>query len=294
MKLPYRVDKVIVPPIKIQGIKTKLVNFILGNIRWEGKGYWIEPFLGSGVVVFNLNPEKAILNDNNPYIIEFYKSIYEDKLSVKEIENYLYKEGEKLSLLGASYYYEVRDRFNKNKNILDFLFLNRTCYNGLIRFNKNGEFNAPFCKKPEIFKKSYISKLVNKIRKIKEIMQNRKWIFYNKDWKDVIVLARAEDFVYLDPPYIGRHTNYYDGWTKEDAFELADFMFKLPCGFAISMWKMYESKVNPYIEYYKTGTVEKTFSYTYRIGPQEKFRNKVLESLLIKTGWHIPEQNFLV
>ncbi|MGB9738314.1 DNA adenine methylase [Chloroflexus sp.] len=75
--LPRTVKQVIVPPLKCQGIKTKLVQFILSNISWNGKGRWIEPFLGSGVVLFNVQLGRALLNDVNPHIIRLSQIIYE-------------------------------------------------------------------------------------------------------------------------------------------------------------------------------------------------------------------------
>lgn len=61
----------LVPPIKCQGIKTKLVPFIQDTLDWDGNGTWYEPFLGSGVVLFNIQPERAIVSDRNEYIIHF-------------------------------------------------------------------------------------------------------------------------------------------------------------------------------------------------------------------------------
>ena len=67
--------KVHVPPIKSQGIKTKLVQWIKSIIPKDFKGVWIEPFMGTGVVAFNIIPKKAILGDTNPHLINFYNSI---------------------------------------------------------------------------------------------------------------------------------------------------------------------------------------------------------------------------
>jgi DNA adenine methylase len=72
-KLPTIISKISVPPIKCQGIKTKLIPFIAENIEWNGKGKWIEPFLGSGVVLFNIQPDIALISDTNKHIIELYK-----------------------------------------------------------------------------------------------------------------------------------------------------------------------------------------------------------------------------
>src|SRR5579871_3905387 len=63
------------PPIKSQGIKTRLVPFILGNIKWDGRGRWIEPFLGSGSVLFNARPHRAFVSDTNTVIINLYRAI---------------------------------------------------------------------------------------------------------------------------------------------------------------------------------------------------------------------------
>ena len=67
-------DKIFVPPIKIQGKKTKLVSFILENLPEDAFEVWIEPFMGSGVVGFNAQPRKAIFADSNPHIINFYSA----------------------------------------------------------------------------------------------------------------------------------------------------------------------------------------------------------------------------
>ena len=71
--------KVIIPPIKSQGIKTKLIPWIM-DLAPKVQGKWIEPFLGTGVVAFNSGYKKAILNDTNPHIINFYKGIQQKKL----------------------------------------------------------------------------------------------------------------------------------------------------------------------------------------------------------------------
>ncbi|MFQ5651644.1 MAG: DNA adenine methylase, partial [bacterium] len=75
--LPRHIGKVVVPPLKCQGIKTKLVSFIATTVKWHGQGKWIEPFLGSGVVLFNINPERALVSDTNKHIIQFYRDIQE-------------------------------------------------------------------------------------------------------------------------------------------------------------------------------------------------------------------------
>src|SRR5207247_7692486 len=138
------VKKVHVPPLKCKGIKTKLVPFIAKNIHWGGEGRWIEPFLGSGVVAFNLAPKRAKLTDTNKHIINLYRAIQESCVTEGVVRERLSEMGALLRQRGESYFYEVRDRFNTSADPLDLLFLNRSCFNGVMRFNAKGRYNLPF------------------------------------------------------------------------------------------------------------------------------------------------------
>ena len=119
-----------VPPIKCQGIKTKLVPLIQQVISWDREGYWIEPFMGSGVVGFNVLPKRAIFSDRNPHIINFYNAIKSQEITPERTRIFLETEGRKLEEKGADHYYAVRERFNEHHAPLDFLFLNRAGFNG--------------------------------------------------------------------------------------------------------------------------------------------------------------------
>lgn len=277
-----------VPPIKCQGIKSKLVRFIMANVRWDGRGRWIEPFLGSGVVLFNVQPERALVNDLNPHIIALYQKIYGGALSSEMAKAHLTQEGHKLLCQGESYYYSVRDRFNQTGDPLDFLFLNRSCFNGVMRFNSQGKFNVPFCRKPDRFRPAYVTKIANQIRAIYKIMLGKEWEFRAGDWRACLADARQGDFVYLDPPYIGRHTDYYDQWSEHDAAELAQAAMALPCGFALSMWKQNKYRVNAHLAQYWGGAVERTIAHFYHVGSTEDLRHSMEEALLIKPGYEAP------
>ncbi len=141
-------SKVLVPPIKCQGIKTKIVPFIKEKLEWDGAGIWIEPFVGTGVVAFNIAPQRAYLCDKNQYIIALYQGIQNGTITSHIVQEFLEFHGEKLRQQGAVYYKEMRDKFNENGDPLHFLFLNRSDFNGMIRFNRHGKFNVPFCQKP--------------------------------------------------------------------------------------------------------------------------------------------------
>lgn len=283
-ELPRKVRSIIVPPVKCQGIKTKLVRFIFSNIRWNGQGRWIEPFLGSGVVVFNVQPERALVNDVNPHIVTLYRAIYEGELTPPMVREHLTNEGKKLLHDGEDYYYLVRERFNSTPNSLDFIFLNRSCFNGVMRFNQKGGFNVPFCRKPERFRSALVTKIVNQVAEIQKIMRGKKWEFRIGDWRDCLNAVAPDDFVYLDPPYIGRHTDYYEHWSEQNAIDLASVVQALPCGFAMSMWKENKYRSNDHVPQYWHEAIQRTFTHFYHVGSTENLRNSMEEVLLIKPG----------
>ncbi len=277
----------VIPPIKCQGIKSKLVGFILENVQWNGRGRWVEPFLGSGVVLFSVQPKRAVASDINPHIIAFYQQIYNGSLTPAMVREHLTREGKQLLAEGEAYYYEVRNRFNKKANPLDFLFLSRACFNGVMRFNKKGEFNVPFCRKPDRFRQAYVTKIVNQVGDLCKIMKDKEWEFRIGDWREFLTGLRKDDFVYLDPPYIGRHTDYYNQWSEGDAEDLARIAQALPCGFALSMWKENKYRSNPYLALWN-GVEQRTINHFYHVGSTENLRNSMEEALLIKQGHETP------
>jgi DNA adenine methylase len=105
-----------------------------------------------------------------------------------------------------------------------------------MRFNSRGCFNVPFCRKPDRFRSAYITKIANQVRAVQDVMRDHDWTFISGDWRDCLSHARPGDFVYLDPPYIGRHTGYYNQWNEDEAAALAEMAQALPCGIALSMW----------------------------------------------------------
>jgi len=286
--LPRLVHRVLVPPLKCQGIKTKLVPFILANIRWDGRGRWIEPFLGSGVVLLNVAPDRALACDINPHIVALYRGILKGRVTPQAVGAHLTAEGERLMALGEDHYYRIRERFNETADPLDFTLLNRACFNGVMRFNKKGEFNVPFCRKLERFQQAYVTKIVNQVAALRDIMTGKDWHFQAADWREALSNVDEGDFVYLDPPYIGRHTDYYSQWSEREAVELARATRLLPCGFAVSMWKENRYRSNDHLARHWQGMVEKTVSHFYHVGSTEDLRNAMVEALCIKPGYEAP------
>lgn len=284
LHLPCTIDHVRVPPIKCQGIKTKLVPFICGQIHWieQPHSRWIEPFLGSGVVAFNLAPQRALLTDTNQHIVRFYQAIQAGKIDRDSARSFLTQQGAQLASLGEQHYYAVRDRFNQSGSPLDFLFLNRACFNGLIRFNRKGEFNVPFCRKPHRFSQSYVTKITNQIHWVAGQMAHKQWEFRVADWQEILGEAQPQDFVYLDPPYIGRHTDYFNRWNEADAEQLAIAAQTLPCSFALSMWLENQHRKNVHLEQCWAGLEMRVCQHFYHIGSQQNWRGSMSEALLIK------------
>lgn len=273
--------KVHVPPIKCQGIKTKLVDWIKRSIEWDGQGVWIEPFTGSGVVGFNFLPKQAIFSDSNPHIIRFYDAINRTEVTPGRTRQFLETEGAKLAAYGADYYYEVRERFNQKHEPLDFLFLNRSCFNGVIRFNRKGEFNVPFGHKPQRFSPAYITKIVNQIAFVADGMQMCEWRFVHQDFQAALAAATQHDHIYCDPPYIGRHVDYFNSWDENQEKLLFQTLKNSPAQFVLSTWYSNQHRENSYIHSLWNNFYILTREHFYHVGARETNRKPMLEALIL-------------
>ncbi|EKR74144.1 MULTISPECIES: DNA adenine methylase [Leptospira] len=273
--------KAIVPPIKSQGIKTKLIPWI-NDLAPLFSGRWIEPFMGTGVVGFSFQPKKAVLNDINPHLINFYKSIQSGIISPSTVKEFLIFEGNLLSNAardGYDHYIEIRERFNKSFDPLDFLFLSRAGFNGMIRFNRKGKWNIPFCKKPNRFAQSYVTKIVNQVSNVKQII-NENWEFLNVDFSKVIESATEEDLIYCDPPYLGRYVDYYNGWTIDDEERLFSLLSETKAKFILSTWHHNNYRKNEAIELFWNKFNLVTRDHFYHSGAKEENRNSIVEALV--------------
>ena len=273
--------KVITPPIKSQGIKTKLVPWIR-EILPNKNGTWIEPFLGTGVVAFNMGFEKAALNDINPHIIHLYKEIQNKKITPQIVRQYLEEEGGKLRKSGDNGYDHfrfIRDRFNESPNSLDFIFLSRAGFNGMMRFNKKGQWNIPFCKKPERFAQAYITKIVNQVTRVSHAIKP-KWEFHNKEFSKIIPLAKKGDLIYCDPPYYGRYVDYYNGWTHEDEELLFNQLSETDANFILSTWHHNDYRENEMIGKFWNKFNIITKDHFYHSGGKIENRRSIVEALV--------------
>lgn len=273
--------KIFVPPIKCQGIKTKLVNWIIEAVELDNNTRWVEPFTGSGVVGFNVRPRQALFSDINPHIINFYNALKNGQITVAGAKSFLEKEGDLLSKKGQEHYYEIRERFNKRGDPFDFLFLSRASFNGVIRFNRKGLYNVPFGHKHQRFSKAYITKIVNQIDYVIKALSQYDWTFVCADFRAVIANANANDFIYCDPPYIGRHTDYFNNWSEGEEQSLYDSLITTPTKFILSTWHSNRYRTNPVLEKYASNFTILTRQHFYHVGASEKNRHPMLEAIVL-------------
>jgi len=156
---------------------------------------FIEPFLGSGAVFFSLQPNKSILSDINEDLIETYQAVKYYASEVQELlENY-HKNHSK------EYYYEMRA--SKPNSLVckaaRFIYLNRTCWNGLYRVNLKGKFNVPIGTKKNVILDS------DDFHNVANLLANSDII--SCDFEATIDRAEANDLVFIDPPYTVKHNN---------------------------------------------------------------------------------------
>ena len=280
--------KVIVPPIKSQGIKTKLVPWINDLILQSGidleNATWIEPFFGTGVVGLNA-PIKGnhIVGDSNPHLINLYNGIKDGNVTQFNMRAYLEHESKMLETAdenGYAYYREVKNRFNREHSPFDFIFLSRAGFNGMMRFNKRGEWNIPFCKKPNRFAPAYVSKICNQIASAEKVIHKGNWQFLNQNFLDTINMAQEGDIIYCDPPYFGRYVDYYNGWTEEDEETLYNALVNTPAHFILSTWHHNEFRENDMMDRFWNHFNVMTQEHFYHGGGHIENRHPMVEALV--------------
>jgi DNA adenine methylase len=200
------------PVIKWSGSKRSVANSLSKFIP-DGKRYF-EPFLGGGALLPFRKIQTGFASDVIPELIALWDAIKTDpeKVSVE-----YRKRWKKLQKEGYEVFYLIRDNFNATKNEHDFLFLTRTCVNGLIRYNNQGEFNNSFhLTRPGINPNNLDEVIFQWHYIIRDIE------FFNCDYRELTTTAKKGDFIFFDPPYGGTKGRY----TKEK-FDLNNFFNEL-------------------------------------------------------------------
>ena len=210
------------PILKWAGGKTQMLNDLLPKVP-SSYGRYIEPFLGGGALFFALQPENAIIADSNPELINMYRQVANN---VEDVISYL-KKYENTSEM----FYQVR---SLDWNVLTpaeaaarTIYLNRTCFNGLYRVNRKGQFNVPYGK--------YVNPKIcdeENLRAASKALQNAEIVCGDY----LLVLehyAQPGDFIFLDPPYlpISEYSDFKrytkEQFYEEDHVELAKMVMRL-------------------------------------------------------------------
>jgi DNA adenine methylase len=181
----------------------------------------VEPFMGGGALFFARAPERALLCDINRDLVQTYTCVRD------ELTNVL-KHLQKLALAhGEDCYYEARDRYNTRNHRTAaeraalFIYLNKTCFNGLYRVNKSGQFNVPMGR----YAKPAIADVATLRAASKALAQAD---LRCTPFESLLSEAKPGDFIYLDPPYepVSRTANFTayasDGFTQADQTRLRD------------------------------------------------------------------------
>lgn len=233
------------PVIKYRGGKSREIKNILPFIP-QFKGRYIEPFFGGGALYFYLEPQKAIINDINSKLMNFYESVKNNYASLRkelvEIQNIYEKNRSEFEKLKEKHpndrvpdknedmYYLLRDMYNgliekKYSDAALYFYINKTAYSGMIRFNAKGEYNVPYGR----YKNINVDLITDSHHKL--LSQTE---IFNKDYSEIFKMAKKDDFVFLDPPYdciFSDYGNeeYKDGFGEANHRQLAQAFFNLKC-----------------------------------------------------------------
>lgn len=263
------------PIVKWVGGKRQLMFELLKNMP-ENYNRYFEPFIGGGALFFELQPDNAYISDLNDELINLYKVVRDN---VEELITDLQKHD-----ISKEYFIEIRniDRTEEYKNWSNvkkasrFIYLNRTCFNGMYRVNSKGEFNVPFghYKNPRILDENNLINCSNLLQRTE---------IRHADFSEILKKVKKGDFVYFDPPYVPlSETSSFTSYTK-DGFDL-DMQFKLRdvCDELDSMgvkFLLSNSDTKLVNELYENYNIKKVFA-SRQINANADGRGKITEVLV--------------
>lgn len=201
------------PVLKWAGGKRWFLPYFKYLWKNSAKGRLVEPFAGGLAIALGIGPERALINDINPHVINFYNWIkmgigFDIKMSNVEKDYYNYRQHfNQLIKEGKAHTHEVAQIF---------YYLNKTGFNGLCRFNSRGEYNVPYGK----------YKVINYHKDLTDYkMQFNNWQFSVGDFENLVL--EDNDFVYADPPYDVEFTKYSkEDFIWADQIRLAEWLAK--------------------------------------------------------------------
>ena len=177
------------PFLKWAGGKTQLLSELIKRVPAKYNVYF-EPFIGGGALYFAIAPNEAVIADINDDLVNAYSAVRDNPDELLEALSKYKNE--------KDFYYSIRsqdqNKLSETERAARLIYLNKTCFNGLYRVNKSGQFNVPFAnyKNPNLVQ-------TERILAASEILQNTD--VRHAGFEKVLVEAKAGDFIYLDPPY---------------------------------------------------------------------------------------------
>lgn len=207
--MPKRKNPLVKPYLKWVGGKRQLLEDIRPFVPEKFKTYY-EPFIGAGAVLFDIQPKKAVINDFNAQLITTYRVIKEN---VEELIELLKKHKESNT---SEFFYTIREldrdieAFSKLTDVeiaARFIYMNKTCYNGLYRVNSQGLFNVPYgkYKNPMICDEPVL-------RAVSHYLSSNDIELHTGDFSSILSKADKNSFVYFDPPYHSHNDSNFTGY----------------------------------------------------------------------------------
>ena len=272
------------PFVKWAGGKTQLLDKLHSLMPAKFNNYY-EPFVGGGALYFYLEPNKAVINDINKRLIDFYltvknrfKTLKNELFELESIYNSNQSLYENLKSITNSYkhvpnenealYYKLRNMYNGKveKEYLDatlYYFINKTSYSGMIRFNSKGEYNVPFGRYKR-FNTDLLTFEHHKLLQSSEIL--------NLDYSEVFNRCKSNDFIFLDPPYDCIFNDYgnieKDEFDEDEQVRLCQNFKNLSCKalMVIGKTKLTESL-------YK-GLIKESYQKSYSVNIRNRFKSE--------------------
>lgn len=279
------------PMIKYRGGKSKEIP----NIMWyvpRFSGRYIEPFLGGGALFFYLEPRKAIINDINEKLINFYRGVRDDypklREELSEIERIYTQYRNEFEALKTQHpdervedrneemYYHLRAQFNGTEkqyysDAALYYYINKTAYSGMIRYNSSGEFNVPFGRYPHLSTDSVT---------IRHSLLLQRSEIHNQDYNNIFKMANEEDFMFLDPPYDCTFSDYgnqeyKDGFNEEEHRRLAKAFYELPCKAMMVIGR------TPLIEELYGNDIVDEYDKSYSVNIRNRFKSEAKHVIIM-------------
>lgn len=254
------------PVIKYNGGKSRELKFI--RPFFPEFEHYVEPFVGGGSVFFDLEKKASVINDANPIVVNFYRDLaFNRERLIEELKTLENTE---------ECYYKVREMFNglRETDLMQstlFVYLNRTCFSGMSRYNKKGHMNVPFGRYKTYHPWDFLTEEASDLLK--------KTTIHNASFEEILETYNTPDhFFYCDPPYLSPFRDYFpfSKFNEEEHIKLAELFKASQAKIMINI-----SDLGIIRELYKDYIVEE-YDKTYAFNVKDRMReNNNVKHLII-------------